>query len=156
MTRSLPTCLVLAAATAAGVCGQTPAEADQMLKGTWVVHRGERDAKESPELKGAKFQFAGGKMTMTPAPTPGGTPLPPRVATYKVVAAGEKGEGFKLEFIPEDGPNKGQVMDGIFRFKDGGLDLCHCGTPRDTKPVMPAGFVTVPGSGHVLLSMKKD
>lgn len=145
----------LLAGTAAGLGGQTAdtpvAKADQMLQGEWVVEKAEKNEKAAAPLVGAKYKFAAGTMTLTPSDAT----KPAREATYRVLAPEEAGGHLRLAFVPKSGENQGKELEGIFRFKDGALELCHCGLPRELKGLVPTDFKTVRGTDIVLMTMKK-
>lgn len=125
-----------------------PPEARQ-LEGPWVVQKAERDGKPTEALQGAIYEFRrDGKIIMAPADNK----LPPRTAAFRILPPVDKSRYLRIVLIPEDGPNKGKEMAGVFRFRDGLLDLCHGEVPLPNPPV---DFVTKPGSGWVLLTLHR-
>lgn len=134
------------------VLGQEdPIEEGKKLLGQWVVQKAEKDGKASEVYKGVIYEFKDGKMVMTPADKNASS----RTATYSVLAPEAKGKHMRIKFTPADGPNKDEEMTGVFRIKDGMLDLCHCHMMIQVKGFPPTDFITKPDSGWILLTFKK-
>jgi uncharacterized protein (TIGR03067 family) len=126
--------------------------ADKQLQGVWSVEKAERGGMAAKELVGATYEFKGGKMIMQPA----AKDLPPRSATYRLVRPRAAGKPVRIVFVPQDGKNKGEDMEGILQFRDGKLEFCHCTVRRNEKSILPEDFSASRRSGFVYLLLKKQ
>jgi uncharacterized protein (TIGR03067 family) len=126
-------------------------KAAKQLEGEWLVERAERGGAPAKELVGATYRFADGKIVARPADKD----LPPRSAPYRILPPAAAGKPMRIAFTPQEGKNKGAELEGVFRFKDGKLEICHCAVRKADKAFEPAAFDTKPGSGWVLLKLKK-
>jgi uncharacterized protein (TIGR03067 family) len=142
--------LFVALIVVTAIHGDDTSTVAKMLVGEWVVQSAERDQQPAKELVGATYEFKDGKMTATPTDEK----LPPRSATYRVLAPEAADRPARIAFTPQDGPNKGKELEGVIRFKGDALLFCHCGVPRAEKGFPPTDFVTKKGSGWVLLTLK--
>lgn len=149
MTRLLPAGLLLAAAATAHA--QPPQAPEEQLRGEWVVVKAARDEVPNSLLLGARYRFDGKRMISTPADKS----LPPRSAAYRVLPPTDKGGPARLAFTPEEGPKRGEELEGIFRFQDGQLELCHAGASKKAGGQVPTEFVTKKSTGVVLLTLRR-
>ena len=126
------------------------AEAKKLV-GRWIVQSATRDGELVRDLEGAIYSFDGNTMTVTRVDPQ----RPSRSATYRVLAPSTAGKPMRIAFVPQEGEDKGEEMSGVFRFKSGLLELCHCTVPLSRKGFPPENFAAPRGSGFLLLSFKK-
>lgn len=56
-----------------------------------------------------------------------------------------------IDFIYEDGPAKGKILKGIYKFEGDTLTFCYGGFGKDR----PSGFASKAGSGSILIVQKR-
>jgi uncharacterized protein (TIGR03067 family) len=118
-------------------------KAAESLAGAWKVSAAVVNGAEFEDAKEWKFTFKGEMLT-------------------RKSADGEETYSFKLDpskkpaevnFVPDQGDNKGKTLKGIYVLKDGELKICLVLSP-DAK--RPSEFVSKDGEEQVLLTLKHE
>ena len=102
-----------------------------------------RQKREIDDAKGSKFTFKGPKLTRQ---TPDGE------ETYAFKLDGTKKPG-EVDFVPDQGDNKGKTLKGIYSLKDGELKLCLSLSPEGKRP---KEFASKDGEEQALVVLKQD
>ena len=123
---------------------KTAPEKEEMTKfqGTWAVTSAERDGKPDQALKGARITFEGDTFTRkTEADTVHGTyRLDPKQSPKETGAT------------YTDGPLRGKKVFGIYSLEGDSLKICYSEPGKNA----PLDFTSKPGSGRILLVLKRD
>ena len=112
------------------------------LKGTWKIVSAERDGKPQEKPVGDKVTFEGATLTIQGKEQD-------HKGTYKV-DAGKKPK--QIDITPGDGPQKDQVMEGIYSVEKDELKICIA-KPGSARPT---DFMTKEGSESHLIILKRD
>jgi uncharacterized protein (TIGR03067 family) len=139
-----PKLLVLLAVGLLAAADAPTKDADKKdkLAGTWTVASGQRDGMDLDGIKGDTVQFDGATMTVK-------TQNGDHRATFKVDAT-KKPKA--IDLTPEDGPEKGQTIAGIYAFDGDDLKLCFARPGKGR----PTAFVTKAGSDLMLIVLRPE
>ena len=131
-------CMLLVAAE-----GKNLKKSDSPLEGVWKVHELKVNGNELEDAKGSKFTFKGSKLARQ-------TPEGEETYSFKLFPDKKPAE---LDFVPDQGDNKGKTLKGVYELKDGDLKVCLSLDP-DAK--RPGGFGGKDAEENVLLILKRD
>jgi uncharacterized protein (TIGR03067 family) len=136
----LAACLLFVAAEDAdkGKKGEHP------LDGVWKAASVVFSGNDVEDMKGLKFTFKGDKLTRQ---TPGGED---EAYTFKLDPSKTPHE---VDFVPEQGENKGKTLKGIYAVKEGEMKMALSLSPEGKRP---AEFVSKDGEEVALVVLKKD
>jgi uncharacterized protein (TIGR03067 family) len=135
-------CLLLIAADSKG--GKDIKKPDEAnVEGVWKVSALTFNGSEIDDAKGSKFTFKGKKLARQ---TGDGE------ETYAFKLDGTKTPG-EVDFVPDQGDNKGKTLKGIYSLKDGELKLCLSLSPDGSRPKK---FESKDGEEVALVVLKKD
>jgi uncharacterized protein (TIGR03067 family) len=134
-------------AAALSVAAHEPADKDlKALQGAWRQASAELDGKPFPaeEVKRGTWTFKGDEVLFAQ----GGTVF----ETSKVKLDASKSPRH-IDLVPQDGPDKGKTVAGIYELKDGKLTVCLPDRKADAK-ARPAEFKS--GKTHALIVFERD
>jgi uncharacterized protein (TIGR03067 family) len=138
----LAACLLLVAAVSAEEKDKGK-KSDYPLDGVWKVTSLTFNGSEIDDAKGSKFTFKGPKLTRE-------TPDGPETYSFKLDPTKKPGE---VDFVPDQGENKGKTLKGIYSNEKGELKLCLSLSP-DAK--RPKEFASKDGEELALVVLKPD
>jgi uncharacterized protein (TIGR03067 family) len=138
----LPKLLLVVGLLVAADDNDTIKKEKEKLKGDWTVASLHADGKDAKEEE-ATFTFAGDKLTVAFKDSK-------QSATYTIDPAAQPKT---IDIVPEEGPEKGKTIKGIYTFDDDGLKICAAASPDKDRP---KEFAAKKGSGSVLIVLKKD
>lgn len=114
------------------------------LEGAWRAVEAERDGAAAEAIVGHRLEIMGDRFRISTE----GRPL--FAGTYALEPAARPA---RIDLLNDEGEAKGQTWAGIYRLEDGRLSICD--NAPDTGKPRPTGFVTSPGSGHVLVVFER-
>jgi uncharacterized protein (TIGR03067 family) len=119
------------------------------LKGTWTVVSLEEEGKKQPFPEGVKMSliFQDDKLAMQFAL---GDKKDSKEAAYVIDPAKKPAI---MDITPNDGPEKGKTVRGIYMLDKDELKICGAQKPDNDRP---KDFVTKEGSKSVLITLKRD
>jgi uncharacterized protein (TIGR03067 family) len=118
-------------------------KAAETLTGVWKVSSLLVSGNEFEDAKGSKFTFKGDKLTRQ-------AENGDEIYTFKLDASKMPAE---VDFVPDQGDNKGKTLKGIYQLKDGVLKICLTLMP-DAK--RPKDFASKDGEDAILITLKQD
>jgi uncharacterized protein (TIGR03067 family) len=141
----LAACLLLAAAVVAADKDKEKKseKSEYPLDGVWKVTSLVFNGSEIDDAKGSKFTFKGPKLSRE---TPDGM----ETYSFKLDPSKKPGE---VDFVPDQGDNKGKTLKGIYWQEKGELKLCLSLSP-DAK--RPKEFASKDGEELALVVLKQD
>jgi uncharacterized protein (TIGR03067 family) len=146
MAKCVPAVLVLGSLAFAPVEGDAAARALKELQGEWRGVEMEAQGKRAPAAETQKFRvlIKGEEITFQPGPGA-------RKSKFKL-HPGRKPRG--IDLIPQDGPDKGKTVKGIYALEKGRLRLCAANYGGDINR-RPKAFRTEAGDGRALLVLER-
>jgi RNA polymerase sigma factor (sigma-70 family) len=122
-----------------------PAPRGDDLEGVWVGVSLERGGEKAPEAAAKKFKVVVKGNTITFNPD-----TEKRRATFTL---GPSKKPKAIYLTPQDGPQKGEVLAGIYALEEGRLKIC---VDNGEGKERPKGFATRPGSTLTLLVLARE
>jgi len=119
--------------------------AKKELAGGWTVISAERDGEALPEddVKKLRLSFAEEKLTLKQGEKVSHLPYFLHLG----------GDAHQIDVIPNDGPQKGNPVPGIYELKGDTLKICMS---LKSEAGVPDGFSAAAGSGRILLILKRE
>jgi uncharacterized protein (TIGR03067 family) len=118
-------------------------KAEYPLDGIWKVESLVFNGSEIDDAKGSKFTFKGPKLTRQ-------TPDGEETYSFKLDSSKKPNE---VDFVPDQGDNKGKTLKGIYAHEKGELKLCLSLSPEAKRP---KEFASKDGEELALVVLKKD
>jgi uncharacterized protein (TIGR03067 family) len=118
-------------------------KAAEALAGTWSVSSAVVNGNEFDDAKTWKFVFAGEKLTRK-------TSDGDETYAFKLDPSKKPAE---VDFVPDQGENKGKTLKGIYASKDGELKICLTLSPEAKRPTELA---SKEGEEWVLIVLKPE
>jgi uncharacterized protein (TIGR03067 family) len=125
---------------------QQAEEAQKNLQGTWAATKAERDGKAADDLVGHRLSFTGNRFLIR---SKDGKTL--YEGTFRVDA---KSKPAAIDFNHAKGDLKGKSWKGIYALE--GDTLTTCDNAPNLDKGRPAAFEAKTGSGHVLITFKRE
>ena len=127
-----------------------PATADEAseatkLAGSWIAAEAQRDGRPAPEDIGHQLAFNGDRFVITS----NGQPVYSGIFTLDPAS-----QPATINLVHSEGEAKGTTWEGIYRLE--GNMLVICDDAFDPAKERPTSFATSPGSGHVLITFKRQ
>ena len=113
------------------------------MDGVWKVTQLVFNGSEIDDAKGSKFTFKGPKLTRE-------TPDGQETYSFKLDPTKKPGE---VDFVPDQGDNKGKTLKGIYWHEKGELKLCLSLNPEAKRP---KEFASKDGEELALVVLKQD
>lgn len=113
----------------------------EKIKGAWKITALESEG--ASEKEDASLTFGDDKLTVAFKDEK-------KTAAYKLDPSSQPKS---IDIIPDDGPEKGKTIKGIYSLDGDALKLCFASTPKKDRPTE---FVTKKDSGSVLMVLKKE
>jgi uncharacterized protein (TIGR03067 family) len=115
------------------------------FSGSWIAAEAQRDGKPAPGDIGHQLAFNGDQFIITS----NGQPIYSGTFTLDLTS-----QPAKINFVHSQGEAKGTTWEGIYRFE--GNNLIICDDAFDPAKERPTSFATSSGSGHVLITFKRQ
>ena len=125
---------------------QPAEEAQKKLQGTWSATKAERDGKAADDVVGHRLSFTGSRFQIR---SKDGKPL--YEGTFRV-DPGTKPAA--IDFEQTEGALKGKSWKGIYALD--GDTLTTCDNAPNLDKGRPAAFEAKTGSGHILITFKRE
>jgi uncharacterized protein (TIGR03067 family) len=141
----LTVCLLLVGAEAKdkGESKEASKKAAESFAGTWKVASVIVNGNEFEDAKDWKFTFKGEKLTRKTADGE-------ETYTFKLDPSKKPAE---VDFIPDQGDNKGKTLKGIYAAKSGELKICLTLSPEAKRP---KELASKDGEEEILITLKPD
>jgi uncharacterized protein (TIGR03067 family) len=139
-------CVLLIAADGKNTKVESKADgkkAAEALAGTWSVASAVVNGNEFDDAKTWKFVFAGDKLTRK-------TSDGDETYAFKLDPSKKPAE---VDFVPDQGENKGKTLKGIYAAKEGELKICLTLSPEAKRPTE---LVSKDGEEYVLIVLKHE
>ena len=125
---------------------QPAEEAQKKLQGTWTATKAERDGKAADDVVGHRLSFTGNRFRIQ---SRDGKPL--YAGTVRVDPGAKPAA---IDFEHTEGALKGTAWKGIYALDGDTLTTCDNGPNPDKG--RPTAFEAKTGSGHILITFKRE
>ncbi len=141
----IPLFLIVAVTLVAADDDDAVKKEKKALAGSWTVTSSQRDGDALPddEARKLRLSFTEERVTLKQG----------EKASQLVYHLNPNARPCEIDLVPNDGPQKGKALPGIYEFNGDNLKVCFALKPDATRP---GRFSTQAGSDTMLLIMKRE